>query len=198
MAKAKRGATPKAPIDTDTLRAAGGSTSAEFGNQVIGQTIQSIYPGSSSVGAAEKHDIFLGIKTLACIRPEDEIEAMLVAQMIGSHNAAMECLRRAALQQQTFEGRDVNLKHAAKLQSIYARQLEVLDKRRGKGHQQVTVKHVHVESGGQAIVGNVGTPNDETKGGRRKKLQPDAIANEPGDIMDLHVSEKIPTRKRIS
>ena len=57
--------------------------------------------------------------------------------------------------EQTFESRDLNLRHAEKLLATWARQLEVLDKHRGKGQQQVTVKHVHVEAGGQAVVGNV-------------------------------------------
>ena len=82
---------------------------------------------------------------------------MLAAQMISTHNAAMECLRRAMTEAQTFEGRDQNLKHAAKLLGLYERQLAALDKHRGKGQQKITVEHVTVEAGGQAIVGNVGT-----------------------------------------
>src|SRR6056297_186677 len=37
-------------------------------------------------------------------------EAMLAAQMVGTHHAALECLRRAALPGQTFEGRDMVLR----------------------------------------------------------------------------------------
>jgi len=33
--------------------------------------------------------------------------------------------------------------------------LEALNKHRGKGQQKVTVEHVHVHQGGQAIVGHV-------------------------------------------
>ena len=56
---------------------------------------------------------------------------------------------------QTVEGRDLNLKHATRLMSVYERQVAALDKHRGKGQQNLTVKHVHVAEGGQAIVGNV-------------------------------------------
>jgi hypothetical protein len=35
--------------------------------------------------------------------------------------------------------------------------MEALDKHRDKGQQKVTVEHVHVHQGGQAIVGNVGS-----------------------------------------
>jgi hypothetical protein len=59
------------------------------------------------------------------------------------------------ISEQSFEGRDGNLRHAEKLLATYARQLEVLDKHRGNGQQQVTVKYVNVEAAGQAVVGNV-------------------------------------------
>ena len=51
--------------------------------------------------------------------PKDDIERMLVTQMIGTHEAATECLRRAMIQGQGFESRDVNLKHAEKLMAVY-------------------------------------------------------------------------------
>jgi hypothetical protein len=99
------------------------------------------------------------------IRPQGEIEGLLAAQMVATHSAAMECLRRAMPEGQTLISRDQNLKHAAKLLSIYARQVEVLDKHRGKGQQKVTVEYVNVEPGGQAIVGHVETG----KGPKRRK-----------------------------
>lgn len=89
------------------------------------------------------------------LSPADGAENMLALQMVGTHEAALECLRRAALRGQTFEGRDMALKHAHKLMSLYAQQLAALDKHRGKGQQKVTVEHVNVAPGGQAIVGNV-------------------------------------------
>lgn len=52
------------------------------------------------------------------LAPADGGEAMLAAQMVGSHHAALECLRRAALPDQSFEGRDMSLKQAAKLMAI--------------------------------------------------------------------------------
>ena len=105
--------------------------------------------------AAKNARIIKAVDLFESIKPADGIEAMLAVQMVGAHSAAMECLRRAMGPGQTFEGRASNLGHAQKMMSLYARQLAALDKHRGKGEQKVTVKHVHVASGGQAIVGNV-------------------------------------------
>jgi hypothetical protein len=98
------------------------------------------------------------------LAPADGAEGMLALQMVGTHDAALECLRRAALPRLTFAGRDMALKHAHKLMSLYTQQLAALNKHRGKGQQKVTVEHVNVAAGGQAIVGNV-----EASGGDRRR-----------------------------
>ena len=62
------------------------------------------------------------------------------------------------LPNQSFEGRSENLNQANKLSRTHAALLEAFNRHRGKGQQKVTVEHVHVHSGGQAIVGNVNGP----------------------------------------
>ena len=49
------------------------------------------------------------------IGPQDEMEGMIAAQLIATHNAAMECYRRAMIAEQTLEGRRENLNQANKL-----------------------------------------------------------------------------------
>jgi hypothetical protein len=97
------------------------------------------------------------VEAMAGIGPTDEIEGMLAAQMVACHSAAMECFRRAMIKEQPLEGRQQNLNFANKLSRTYDLHMEALAKHRGKGQQKVTVEHVHVHQGGQAIVGNVTT-----------------------------------------
>src|ERR687887_1922326 len=92
---------------------------------------------------------------------------MLAAQLIAAHNAAMECYRRAMLREQTFEGRQQSLSQGGKLSRTSAALIEALNRHRGKGQQKVTVEHVHVHSGGQAVVGMVTPPG----GGDRAKTE---------------------------
>ncbi len=54
---------------------------------------------------------------LAGIGPRDAAEGMLAAQMVAVHEAAMECLRRAMLDGQSFEGRQANLGQAGEVAS---------------------------------------------------------------------------------
>src|SRR5680860_19963 len=101
------------------------------------------------------------------IGPRDEVEGMIAAQLLAAHNASMECYRRAMIGEQSFEGRRENLSQATKLSRTYTTLLEALNRHRGKGQQKVTVEHVHVHQGGQAIVGNVEHPG----GGDRAKME---------------------------
>ena len=59
------------------------------------------------------------------------------------------------LKDQPFEGYRENLNQANKLSRTYTLLLDALNRHRGKGQQKVTVEHVHVHSGGQAVVGVV-------------------------------------------
>jgi hypothetical protein len=115
------------------------------------------------------------------IKPEGEIEGMLATQMVGTHNAAIECLRRAMHPEQTF-GRDQNVKHAAKFLAIFTGQMGALNKNRGKGQQKTTVEHIHVEAGTNAIVGNVQTMPSPGTGSAKS---PPALAHTPGRTLNL-------------
>jgi hypothetical protein len=112
------------------------------------------------------------------IQPRDEIEGMLAGQMVSTHNAAMMMLRRLksveTIQQQNSAG---NL--ATKLLLTYTTQVEALQRYRGKGQQKVTVEHVHVHSGGQAIVGAVQGGGVVSESEEQPHAQ-NAITHEPG------------------
>lgn len=120
------------------------------------QTLLSILPSVSSLPEQEKLGaIASALEMLDGLSPTDTAERMLGLQMIAVHHAAIECLRRAHLPDQPTASRDYNLSHALKFLSLYAKQLEALDRRRGKHPPKVTVEAVNVESGGQAVVGVV-------------------------------------------
>jgi hypothetical protein len=76
-------------------------------------------------------------------------------QMVGTHAAAMECLRRAMISDQLRQSIEGHLRSAQKLLALYTLQVEGLNRHRGKGQQKVTVEYVNVEPGARAIVGSV-------------------------------------------
>ena len=142
-------------VDPADLPEATGTEDRALGIQLVRQALGSVsvHPGmTDQEHQATIKAVVAGLKSVA---PADGMESMLAAQMVATHNVAMDCLRRAQLDGQSFEGRDLNLKHATKLLATSARLMEAIDRHRGQGQQKITVEHVTVNAGGQAIVGGV-------------------------------------------
>ena len=135
-----------------------GSDSGMFNLKLLNQVWNALWRLENGAEWAKRMGEIAARGALRGIAPRDPLEGMLAAQMIATHEAAMECFRRAHIPEQTFEGRQVALGQANKLVRSYAALVEALDRHRGKGQQLVRVEHVHVHSGGQAIVGAVGHP----------------------------------------
>jgi hypothetical protein len=95
------------------------------------------------------------------MRPRDPLEALLLVQMLGVHNLSTEFIRRAALSNQSSEGADLAVNWCTKLSRTFVTQMEVLIRYRSQGQQKVIVEHVHVNQGGQAVVGVVNRTNDQ-------------------------------------
>jgi hypothetical protein len=151
----------------ETLKRVGGSQSDDWNHVLGNQAIQSLWikQSDNEVRARQYNAAIAGLIGIA---PQDEIEGMIAAQLIAAHNATMECYRRAMIDEQTLEGRRDNLSQANKLSRTYAVLLDTLNRYRGKeGQQKVTVEHVDVHAGGQAVVGMVESP----RGGDQPKSE---------------------------
>ncbi len=197
--KAKKPTTPGLPAGRDVEpEAVPGADGYIFQGELLTQVNRALWL-PAGLGEDEKlKRIKSALLMLARIKPRDEIEGLLAAQMVVTHSAAMDCFRRAMLNEQSFEGRDLNLKHAAKLMSIYTRQLEVLDKHRGKGQQKMTIEHITVERGGQAIVGHVETGKPRR---RKRPASPETPAIDhapeaPVDFPDPVAPQRTPQKVR--
>jgi hypothetical protein len=163
MAKRSDGIAARKPIEVrlgdpepDTLRAFGGSKSDRFNNSLIDSMVKTGWfpAGMSDEDRATK--LFVAVTGLQAFKPADEIEAMLAVQAMAAHHASMECSRRAMLPDQPFEAAQGLRKAAANASRTFVELLSALDRKRGKGGQQVVrVEHVHVHRGGHAIVGHV-------------------------------------------
>lgn len=104
---------------------------------------------------------------LAGINPKDQIEGMLAVQMIATHHATMDCFRIVA-QNGHIDIINQMSSAANKLSRTFMMQMEALNRYRGKGQQKMTVEHVHINSGGQAIIGNITKNNPSLEGGGKE------------------------------
>jgi hypothetical protein len=147
-----------------------GTADLDLGSYLLGQIAETFRGTVSSDGRDNEALVTatnLAMAILDGIKPQDEIEAMLVVQMIGVHNMAMATLGRAMIKDQTFAGRQANADQATKMLRTFVAQIEALKKYRTGGQQKMVVEHVNVNEGGQAIVGTVhqgGGKNEQSCG----------------------------------
>ena len=132
------------------LMAALGTTSHAFAYGLLDQLVEAGSKGSK----ADEDGINFMLAVIAGLEPKDEIEAMLAAQMAAVHRATLTFARRLNhienIPQQDSAERAFN-----KLARTFTAQMEALKRYRTGGEQKVTVQHVTVNEGGQAVVGNV-------------------------------------------
>ena len=97
-----------------------------------------------------------GSAMMAEMAPRNATEAMLATQMIAVNDAALVFLGDAVQQRQYPAVADASALRATRLMRIFNEQIEAMQRLKGKACQQrVTVEHVHVHDGGQAVVGAV-------------------------------------------
>jgi hypothetical protein len=137
-----------------------GTADQEFASGLLKQLVDA----SRRDGGPDEEKVNFMLSVIKGIKPRDQTEAMIAAQMAAVHVSAMAFARRLAnvesIPQQDSAERAFN-----KLTRTFATQMEALKRYRTGGEQKVTVQHVTVSEGGQAIVGNVtqerseGTPS---------------------------------------
>jgi hypothetical protein len=88
------------------------------------------------------------------IAPRDEVETLLATQMVAVQHAAMG-MAKILMAAASIDQQNSAVNAMTKLNRTYVAQMDALNKHRGKGQQKVTVEHVHVHDGGQAIVGAI-------------------------------------------
>jgi hypothetical protein len=181
--RAKQGrGTIKIPLPRQrrgNLRSISGSDNDDFSNLLVNQVANALGRGHCD-SDEQRRQVEAMLAVMIGIKPGDGLDGMLIVQLIASHSAAMECYRRAMIGDQTFEARRENLSQANKLSRTYAALTETLDHHRGKGQQRITVEHVNVHAGGQAIVGDVTSGGKSSQKPEQQPHAPREITHEPG------------------
>ncbi|MBT5825904.1 MAG: hypothetical protein HOH69_06960 [Gammaproteobacteria bacterium] len=169
---------PKLKLDGDGNGTAAGKTTDEINTNVLTflkacgtkdadlmtvliNQLSAVLPASIA-NATRETCINGALAMLSGIKPKNEIEGMLAAQMVTTHILSMETAKRAMLADQTVMGVTENVNRCNKLMRTFTLQVEALSKLRGDS-KTVTVKHVTVASGGQAIIGDVHHRNTNDK-----------------------------------
>ena len=115
--------------------------------------------------------VAMGIDAAEAIGAGNSLERMLAHELALAHEATMRLMDRAL----SFESSQDAVEScrlantAARLMGVYQDGLLTLQRLRSGGNQTVTVQHVNVQAGAQAVIGNVGT-GGRKRGGRSGKV----------------------------
>jgi hypothetical protein len=173
---------PDSVIGVVALMRALGTTDFDFYNGLINQLLNA----SKEKEASESGTNFM-LSVIKGIEPRDQVEAMLASQMAAVQMALMTFGRRMA-HVETIPQQDSASNAFNKLARTFASQVEALKRYRSGGEQKMTVQHVHVAEGGQAIVGNVNAPTEGVGARKKSEDQPHAqLGYAPGIEMPRQI-----------
>jgi hypothetical protein len=138
--------------------------------------LQQLTNSSARGGQIDERLLNFMLAVIKGIKPRDQIEVMLAAQMAAIHEAIMTFTKRLA-HVETIPQQDSAERALNKLARTFATQMEAFQRYRSGGEQKVLVQQVSVNEGGQAIVGNVtqAQRNTEQESPKERPL----VAHEP-------------------
>ena len=110
--------------------------------------------------------VALGIDAAESIGADNSLEKMLAHQMAVAHEATMRLMDQALSSEARQEGIEACrlANTAARLMSVFQGGLLTLQRLRSGGTQTVTVQHVNIQPGAQAVIGNVETGGVKRRG----------------------------------
>ncbi|WEK50975.1 MAG: hypothetical protein P0Y66_02545 [Candidatus Kaistia colombiensis] len=110
----------------------------------------------TSGNATDTEETNAALGFIGGIQPNDEIEAALAVQMLGTHEASVRLLA-TAMNAGHIDAQERYINMATKMQRTFTAQVEAMKRYRSSGEQTIRVQHqnVTVQEGGQAVIGDV-------------------------------------------
>jgi hypothetical protein len=97
----------------------------------------------------------MAVDASASIQSRDSLEKMLAHQLAAAHKVTMEMIESVVPHSHDTAIQNKRLNAAVRCMAAYQKGLLTLRKLRLGGHQRISVQHIQVREGGQAIVGDV-------------------------------------------
>src|SRR5215218_3472038 len=133
---------PHPRIGAELLRHAFGTVDPDFQAGLVHQLAD---VSRTDAGVDERELNFLS-SVVKSIKPRDELESMLAAQMAAVHSASMKAAGRLA-RADDMPRYEVAQRAFNKLTRTFSMQLEALKRHRSNGEQKVTVQHIDLRGG---------------------------------------------------
>jgi hypothetical protein len=178
------------PNPKGKLKMLGGSFSDDWNMRLVNLVGNSLPIDHSNRGLANEATKAV-CQATADISPADPIEGILIAQLMAANEASLAMYRKGWAQPpEYFQARTKYLQLADKAARTVMLLTERLDHHRGRGQQQITVKHVTTNNvtAEQAIIADSVT----TGGSARGNVSPALLAVSPEAPMSVLDQKSLP------
>jgi hypothetical protein len=153
-----------------------GSTNRDFVSGIATQLIFASEPGAQ----VDLGKLNFKLAVIKQSEPKDQFETMLVAQMAEVHEAAMKLAQQLAyVRIPQFDSIE---RAFTKLTRTFVMQMDAFKRYRSGVGEKVTLQHVSVAEGGQAIVGNV---TQLTREQRQKDVAPQPPTSSDTNVVPM-------------
>jgi hypothetical protein len=161
------------PNPKGEFKLVGGSLADDWNMRLLNNVGSTLPMNHANIDASNKA-ITAVCQAMADMAPADPVEGILIAQLMAAHEAALAMYQKGWGQPpEFFEARTKYLQLADKAARTVMMLTERLDHHRGRGQQQITVKHVTTNNvtADQAIIAD-----SVTTGGARNVASPALLA----------------------
>ena len=131
--------------------------SDELVEVLLGKLLEALRP--ASLEALEEPTVNAALAIIDLMHPQSELEALLAVQIIATGFSGLRMLRQSQ-HHMTEDFIDVYGNYAIKLLRLQNDMIQTFDRYRRGNKQTVEVRHVHIHSGGQGVVGIINPPDD--------------------------------------
>ena len=181
-----------------SLMEALGTADLDFYDGLMSQLIDA---ARAEDGQPSEQELNFLLSVLKGVKPKDQLEAMLAAQMAAVHAAAMRSVS-ALKRSDTADSIDCLERASNKLCRTFTSQMEALKRYRAHDEHNVTVQNVSVNEGGQAIVGNVNqahrtNPTKMAPSSARTRAQEHERVNHSPDRVSLVTDNQVVPIRRV-
>jgi hypothetical protein len=155
--------TPDLESHRKRLREAFGNTmSDEFVEVILGKVVEALRPGP--LAKLEEPTLNAALALIDSMQPQSERQALLAVQIVATGFSGLQFLQQSQ-QHMMAEYIEVDGNYAIKLFRLQAEMLRVFERCRRGNKQTVEVRHVHIHSGAQGLVGivNAGVPETDVQ-----------------------------------
>jgi hypothetical protein len=149
------------PNPKGDLKALGGAEYDDWNNWLASRTSAAlpVNQNDEANATAAATALYSGMIDL---KPADPIEGILISQLMAANQASLEMYRRAwALSSEHFEAGTKYLALADKAARTVVMLTERLDRHRGRGQQQITIKHVNINADQAVVTDQIVTAKSE-------------------------------------